>query len=250
VTDSDQPVQVLDPIAAYARWAASYPARAHNPLMRAEERALLSLLPADLRGRAVLDAGCGSGRYMLHALHRGATYVIGVDRSPEMLKRAQGELASAQAGQAPAAGTIAHFELLQARLEALPLRDAWADVTVCGLTLGHLPSLQGALAELRRVTRPDGRILCSDFHPLAHGRGDRREFSAAGKRYAVQHHPYRHEEWQRACAAIGWRIVRTLEPRLDPQDLRERNHPDPVAMADPVAIVIELAAAPADPVRR
>jgi malonyl-CoA O-methyltransferase len=250
VTDSDRPVQVLDPIAAYARWAASYPARAHNPLMRAEERALLSLLPTDLSGRAVLDAGCGSGRYMLHALQRGAAYVIGVDRSPEMLRRARGELTSAQAGPALAAGTIAHFGLLQASLQALPLRDAWADVTVCGLTLGHLPSLRCALAELQRVTRPNGRILCSDFHPLAHGRGDRREFSAAGKRYAVHHHPYQLEEWRRACAAMGWRIVRTLEPRLEPQDLSERDHPDPLAMADPVAIVIELAAAAAGPVRR
>src|SRR5215216_2160507 len=80
----------LAPAAAYALWAASYPPYAHNPLMLAEERAMLALLPSDLRGRAVLDAGCGSGRYLLHALRRGARRVVGVDLSSEMLAQARG----------------------------------------------------------------------------------------------------------------------------------------------------------------
>jgi len=81
---------ILAPAAAYALWAASYPPHAHNPLMLAEERAMLALLPADLRGRAVLDAGCGSGRYLLHAHRRGARRVLGVDLSAEMLAQARG----------------------------------------------------------------------------------------------------------------------------------------------------------------
>src|SRR4029453_13508567 len=84
--------QMLDPAAAYALWAASYPPHAHNPLMLAEERAMLALMPADLRGRAVLDAGCGSGGYVLPALQRGARRVLGVDLSAEMLDRASAEL--------------------------------------------------------------------------------------------------------------------------------------------------------------
>lgn len=47
---------VLEPEAAYALWAAGYPAHAHNPVMQAEERAMLAMLPADLRGSSVLDA--------------------------------------------------------------------------------------------------------------------------------------------------------------------------------------------------
>src|SRR5215216_5712504 len=78
----------LAPAAAYALWAASYPPHAHNPLMQAEERAMLALLPGDLRGRAVLDAGCGSGRYLAHVRARGARRVIRVDLSAEMLARA------------------------------------------------------------------------------------------------------------------------------------------------------------------
>ena len=85
-------IELLEPRAAYALWAASYPPRAHNPVMRVEERAMLGLMPTDLYGQSVLDAGCGSGRYMLHALDRGAGPVTGVDLSVEMLERAGREL--------------------------------------------------------------------------------------------------------------------------------------------------------------
>ena len=80
--------QLLEPDDAYALWAPGYPARAHNPVMQAEERAMLELMPAALQGQVVLDVGCGSGRYMLHALRRGAPRVTGVDPSPSMLQRA------------------------------------------------------------------------------------------------------------------------------------------------------------------
>jgi malonyl-CoA O-methyltransferase len=242
--DKRRPVQVLEPAEAYAYWAENYPPRAHNPLMQAEERAMLSLLPADLSARAVLDAGCGSGRYMLHALQRGAAYVIGVDLSPEMLERARTELKNeALAGpRSPRAPTHPEIGLIRASLEALPLRDRWADVTICGLTLGHL-SLEAGLAELQRVTQPGGIIVCSDFHPLAYARGGRREFSVGGRRYAVRHIPHRIEDWQCACAALGLRIVRTEQPHIDPADLRGHTQPDPSALEIPVVVALELRSA-------
>ncbi len=39
----------------------------------------------NLMGRSVLDLGCGSGRYLVEALTRGADRVVGVDLAPEML---------------------------------------------------------------------------------------------------------------------------------------------------------------------
>ncbi|MDE2497874.1 MAG: biotin synthase, partial [Xanthomonadaceae bacterium] len=44
-------IEILEPREAYALWAASYPPRAHNPVMQAEERAMLALMPVDLRGQ-------------------------------------------------------------------------------------------------------------------------------------------------------------------------------------------------------
>jgi malonyl-CoA O-methyltransferase len=247
MTDDSRPTPILDPVSAYAHWAPNYPAQAHNPLMRAEERAMLALLPGDLRGYAVFDGGCGTGRYMIHALRRGAARVVGADLSIDMLRRADAELRSAYPAAAhPCASpqpSVPHSHLLQAHLDALPLRDRWADLTICGLTIGHLESLEGALAELHRVTRPGGIILCSDFHPLSHARGWRREFNAKGQRYAVRHTPFQDSDWRGACASLGLRIVSTLEPRLDPADIPAGARFDPAARDVPVAIVYELSTA-------
>jgi malonyl-CoA O-methyltransferase len=233
----------LAPAAAYALWAASYPPQAHNPLMLAEERAMLALLPADLCGRAVLDAGCGSGRYLIHALRRNARRVLGVDLSAEMLAQAR-RLGVGDWGMGTSDSTT-HYPtanpwLIQASLDSIPLRDAWADLTVCGLTIGHIERLDAALAELHRVTRPGGTILCSDFHPIGHALGWRREFSAGGQRYAVRHTPHLYGDWQRACAALGMGIVSVHEPFLDPADIPDGARFDPAALHVPVALVFEL----------
>ncbi|MEO5830179.1 MAG: class I SAM-dependent methyltransferase [Rhodanobacter sp.] len=223
---------MLAPAEAYALWASSYPAHAHNPVMHAEERAMLALMPASLQEQAVLDVGCGSGRYMLHALRRGATRVIGVDLSPQMLERAGTELARFQAD--------AEVDLVQGGLAALPVPDARANLTICGLVVGHLEDLQQALAELCRVTRPGGTLLCSDVHPIGHALGWRRDFKSGDRHYAVRHTQHLYSDWHAACATLGLRIEQVLEPMLDPADIPDGAHFDRTALEVPVALVLQL----------
>ena len=75
----------LSSLDAYALWAETYPPQAHNALMRAEEAAVLSLMP-DVTGAAILDLACGTGRYGRIARERGAAYVTGIDNSLPMLR--------------------------------------------------------------------------------------------------------------------------------------------------------------------
>lgn len=230
-------ISVLDPADAYALWAREYPAHAHNPVMHAEERAMLALLPGDLRGQRVLDAGCGSGRYLMHALQRGATHATGVDLSPQMLERATAELG--ELGQSTRYQP-ARYELKQGSLDALPIADATADLSLCGLVIGHLPQLQPALAELRRVTRPGGIVLCSDVHPIGHALGWLRDFKVDGHRYAVRHSQHLYSHWHAACAAMGLVIEAVAEPMLDPADIPAGARFDPAALQVPVALVFRL----------
>lgn len=51
-------------------------------------RTLLGWLPADLRGRRLLDAGCGTGALALEAARRGAQ-VVAVDLSPKLIALAR-----------------------------------------------------------------------------------------------------------------------------------------------------------------
>ncbi|HEX9371246.1 MAG TPA: methyltransferase domain-containing protein [Roseiflexaceae bacterium] len=237
-------LDTLDPIEAYALWAASYPPYAHNPLMQAEERAMLALLPADLSGRFVLDAGCGSGRYLAHAWRRGARRAIGVDLSAEMLARAASVEFEVLSSELIDTGNSKlksqNSKLIRGSLDAIPICGDWADLTICGLTLGHLEDLRAPLAELRRVTRRGGTLLVSDFHPIGHALGWRREFNVGDRRYAVRHTPHRPSHWQGACRDMGLRIVRVMEPFLDPADIPAGARFDPSALRVPVALVFEL----------
>ncbi|WP_115527585.1 MULTISPECIES: class I SAM-dependent methyltransferase [Xanthomonas] len=225
-------VPVLEPDAAYALWAQAYPPHAHNPVMQAEERAMLGLMPATLQNQHVVDAGCGSGRYMLHALRRGARQVTGVDLSPQMLARAQTELSQ----HWPAA----RVQLQQGSLDQLPLADAVADLSVCGLVVGHLQRLWPALEELHRVTRIGGIVLCSDVHPIGHALGWRRDFKADGQHYAVRHTQHLYSHWHSACVALGFVIEAVAEPMLDPADIPAGARFDQAALQVPVALVLRL----------
>jgi malonyl-CoA O-methyltransferase len=204
--------------------------------MRAEERAMLSLLPADWAGRKVLDVGCGSGRYLLQARQRRAEVAVGVDLTHEMLCTARKAITVAPIPQVSDMMT----GLVQASATALPLRGDWADITLSALTLGHLPELAPALAELRRVTRHDGLLVCSDFHPIGDTLGWKRDFKFDGRRYVVRHTAHTLAAWQVACRSVGLCIERVTESYIDPGDLPPNARFEPSGLTSPVAWALAL----------
>lgn len=215
---SKQPTQ-LDVLAGYAHWAKNYPARAHNLLMELEEAAMVSLLPADLRGKTCLDLACGSGRYLLLLQARGADKIVGSDYSAHMLTQAH------TASEPPA--------LVRHPFKALPFAAETFDLITCGLAVGHEKDLCQALAEIGRVLRPGGCLLYSDFHPFGALRGWQRSFTAEnGLTFHVEHYLHLYSHHQQACAGAGLRIETVLEPKPGP--------PAPLEYRGfPVALVIK-----------
>lgn len=59
--------------------------RAGRDRMRGE---ILGMLPADLTGRRILDAGCGTGSFSVEAARRGA-HMVGIDLSPKLVALAR-----------------------------------------------------------------------------------------------------------------------------------------------------------------
>lgn len=201
----------LSSVDAYARWAAAYPARAHNALMQCEQDALLELLPP-LAGATVLDLACGTGRYGLLAGERGARRVIALDNSLPMLTAAELPLRAL------------------ASVEQIPLADQSVDGVICALALGHLTSLDRALAEIGRTLKQGGWALISDFHPLLYSRGARRTFSVEGRQYAVEHYPHRHADYARAAGSAGLTMEDVREPALAPELIAQGAAAGPVVM--------------------
>ena len=95
--------RTLSSVAAYAQWASSYAANAHNPLMEIEQSAMLQLLP-DVENKVVLDLACGTGRYGLIAQEKHAAQVYGFDNSFAMLAAAAiADVSLATTGSYPSA---------------------------------------------------------------------------------------------------------------------------------------------------
>jgi len=89
-------------VQAWARLTSSAPVsgiratvRAGRDRMRAT---LLDWLPADLAGRRVLDAGCGTGAFAVEAARRGAQ-VVAIDLSPTLVQLARDRLPAELAGR-------------------------------------------------------------------------------------------------------------------------------------------------------
>ena len=106
-------------------------------------------------GEAVLDIGCGGGvDTFIAAMMVGSTgRAVGIDRVPEMLKRAEKNL-----HEMPAANVT--FQ--EASAEALPFPDESFDVIISNGAFNLIPDKGKALREAFRVLRPKGRLMIAD----------------------------------------------------------------------------------------
>ena len=115
--------------------------------------ALRALLP-DLRGRRVLDLGCGFGWFCRWARAQGASHVEGIDVSQKMLARAR------------AATSDAAIVYTRADMERLALPAAAFDLVYSSLALHYIADLEWLLSEVQQALVPGGSLVFSVEHPI------------------------------------------------------------------------------------
>lgn len=110
----------------------------------------------------VYDLGCGNGRNMSHQnLH-----FIGVDNCENFLSICRTK----------------QLDTLYANIVSIPLKDESADAIICIAVLHHLSNYENrllAFQEIKRLTRPGGKILLSVWSINQPGK-TRRRFSRHG----------------------------------------------------------------------
>jgi ubiquinone/menaquinone biosynthesis C-methylase UbiE len=123
-----------------------------KPIMKQREKVV-----PKAEGR-VLELGCGSGTNFAMYDAGKVERLYALEPSPGMLVKARRE--------AGALGFGNNIEFLETGAEAIPLDDNSIDTAVITFVLCTIPDWRAALAETRRVLKPEGRILFSE-HGLA-----------------------------------------------------------------------------------
>jgi ubiquinone/menaquinone biosynthesis C-methylase UbiE len=118
-----------------------------------EWQALRAMLPG-VRGRRVLDLGCGFGWFCRWAREEGAASVEGVDVSEKMLARAR------------ATTTDSAIVYSRADMERLALPAAAFDLVYSSLALHYIVDLEWLLSEVRQSLVPGGSLVFSVEHPI------------------------------------------------------------------------------------
>jgi SAM-dependent methyltransferase len=135
-----------------------------DPPVRRECRTIATWLVERrvLPGAAVLDAGCGTGRYAIELARRG--YVVsGVDVSPDLIARAQSSAANMAR---PVSFTVSDILALPAsQYDAILCRGVLDDLVVAG-------DRQSVFRVFRRALKPEG-VLVLDVCEW-HGTAERR----------------------------------------------------------------------------
>ena len=100
---------------------------------------------AEVGPDAVLEVGCGEGELAERVGRELKASVVAIDQSERMVELARVRGVNARVGDA----------------QELPFADHSFDVVVAAWMLYHVPDLDRALVEMRRVLRPGGRLVAS-----------------------------------------------------------------------------------------
>jgi SAM-dependent methyltransferase len=133
----------------------------HDSYWTFHRQRFLDLVPEP--GRLTLDVGCGEGRVGRDLATSGHN-VVGVDASPRLV-----EACVQHEGGHPA---------VLGNASQLPIAGDAADVVVGFMSFHDLDRLEPAIAEVRRVLRPGGRVHLAIVHPT-NSAGNWRESNSA-----------------------------------------------------------------------
>jgi SAM-dependent methyltransferase len=111
-------------------------------------------------GERVVDVGSGAGfdSFIAASQVGDSGRVIGVDMTPEMLKKSRATADSL---------AFAHVEFCEGLAEELPVEDGWADVVISNGVINLCPDKKAVFDEIHRVLKPGGWLQFAD---IANGR--------------------------------------------------------------------------------
>lgn len=127
--------------------------RKNNANILFEKPALFSLLP-DLKGKRILDLGCGYGENCMEFVKMGAAKVIGIDISKKMLEVAQQENSDEK------------ITYLNIPMEDINTFNEKYDVIVSSLALHYIQDFDGICKKVFDLLEENGFFIFSQENPI------------------------------------------------------------------------------------
>jgi cytosine/adenosine deaminase-related metal-dependent hydrolase/ubiquinone/menaquinone biosynthesis C-methylase UbiE len=183
---------------AFAVLAESYDTQV-NPLLALEERYLRQMLPS-IAGLDVLDAGCGSGRWLGSLASLQPSSLTGIDASAEMLRVAR---------QKEIPGT----KLIHSGCEGMLVPDQSFDLILSSFVISYIEDFARVVSEVDRVARSGCDLFLSDMHPETQRElGWKRSFEHKTDNIVFESFSHDLQEIVAVFEDRGWKVCAAIEP--------------------------------------
>lgn len=193
----------------YNLWADIYDDE-ENPLITLEERFVDEFL-GKIKGKEILELGCGTGRMSLRLLEKGA-YVKAIDQSSRMLAKAKTKKGAEQI-------VFSEYDLERS---PLPFEDAIFDGVTSFLVLEHILDLHQLFGETYRVLKPNGFAVHSIMHPATFLKGGQARFNdpSTGQKVCPQSHDHQIADFINGSLDAGFQLTQVWEARCDAEVIK------------------------------
>ena len=192
----------LEPAKAYDFWSVEYENQPNNLMMKLDEEIFCSFIhPIDLTNKKIADIGCGTGRHWATLYNKNPASLSGYDVSAGMLQQLKQKFPGAKS----------HL-ISDNLLTTIP--DGSVDCLISTLTIAHIKNIEEAIGSWKRVLKPNGNIIITDFHPTMLIKGGKRSFQHDKQTYIVTNYIHTLSKIKKNFIEDGFTLINEVEIRL------------------------------------
>src|SRR5690554_3578817 len=118
-----------------------------------EWETLKGMLP-DFKGKRMLDLGCGYGWHSIYAMENGASSVVGIDISQNMLKVAKEKT------------HFSEVEYICGAIEDMDFKEESFDIVLSSLAFHYIKDYKELIEKINKVLKPNGILIFTVEHPV------------------------------------------------------------------------------------
>lgn len=124
-----------------------------------EQPAIKSAMPV-IKEKYILDLGCGTGHFAKYCIEKGASKVIGVDISRNMIQQAKKD------------NRHKKIEYICMPIEDLELHNQKFDLIISSLAVHYIEDYSKLIVKVRSLLNKNGEFIFSTEHPIVTARNE------------------------------------------------------------------------------